>query len=131
MHLSLLAERIEQLATAGLLRLPDDDLQRAHLVTRHPQVLLDLSSNDYLGLRGAPAGPTVSRETPLPGAGGHGRDVSRETLREWGAGASRLLHGTVPAHLEVESSVARWLGQPAALLFSSGYAANVGALAAL
>lgn len=48
-----------------------------------------------------------------------------------GAGASRLIHGTHATHLAVEETVANWLGHPAALLFSSGYAANVGALGAL
>ena len=129
MHLSQLGERIEQLATAGLLRLPDDDLHRAQLAKRHD--LLDLSSNDYLGLRGGPTGPVVSRETPLPEATRRSPGVSRETQLEWGAGSSRLLYGTVPPHLEVEAAVASWLGHSAALLFTSGYAANVGALAAL
>lgn len=64
---------------------------------------------------------TVSRETS--GAWGTGLP--------WGAGSSRLLHGSVRAHLGVEELVAAWLGQPAALLFASGYAANVGALSAL
>ncbi len=60
----------------------------------------------------------VSRET-------HGRQV------DFGAGASRLIFGTDVTHLEVERQVAGWLRQPAALLFSSGYAANVGALGCL
>ncbi len=132
MHLTLLAERIEQLATAGLLRLPDDEILRARLGVRFGSALLDLSSNDYLGLRGAPLpGGAVSRETPFPASPDEGSDVSRETSREWGAGSSRLLNGTTPEHLEVEAAVARWVGQPAALLFASGYAANVGALSAL
>lgn len=129
MHLANLAERIEHLATAGLLRLPDDDVLRSQLGARHGAQLVDLSSNDYLGLRG-PHG-TVSRETPLPQDLPQGPNVSRETPREWGAGSSRLLYGTVPAHLSVEATVASWLGHPAGLLFTSGYAANVGALSAL
>lgn len=48
-----------------------------------------------------------------------------------GAGASRLVHGTHPQHLDLETAFARWVAQPAALTFSSGYAANVGAIAAL
>jgi len=130
MHLSTLAERIEQLATAGLLRLPDDDLQRSRLRARFGSGLLDLSSNDYLGLAGVgPAG--VSRETSVAAAATQVVDVSRETGAGWGAGASRLLNGTVQDHLELEATLASWLGQPASLLFPSGYAANVGALSAL
>lgn len=70
--------------------------------------LLDCSSNDYLG---------------------YARDVSRET--SLGAGASRLIHGTTSEHLELESRLADWVQLPAALLFSSGYAANVGLLQSL
>lgn len=70
--------------------------------------LLDCSSNDYLG---------------------YARDVSRET--SLGAGASRLIHGTTEEHLELEGRLAAWVGLPAALLFSSGYAANVGLIQSL
>src|SRR5262245_11806163 len=52
MHLGQLGERIEHLATAGLLRLPDDDLHRSRLTERLGGSLLDLTSNDYLGLAG-------------------------------------------------------------------------------
>src|SRR5690606_26823025 len=61
-------------------------------------------------------------------------NVSRETSgadHARGAGASRLIFGSAPEHLQVEREVATWLGFPAALLFASGYAANVGALSAL
>jgi 8-amino-7-oxononanoate synthase len=69
---------------------------------------LDASSNDYLGL---------SRLS-----------VSRETS---GAGASRLLYGTRSPHERLEEGLAAWLGVATTLLFSSGYAANVGALSCL
>ncbi|WP_437305861.1 aminotransferase class I/II-fold pyridoxal phosphate-dependent enzyme [Sorangium sp. So ce388] len=73
--------------------------------------MLVLCSNDYLGYAGLPcsAGDTVSG----------------------GAGASRLVSGNHEAHLMAEGAIAAWLGMEAALLFSSGYAANVGTLAAL
>jgi 8-amino-7-oxononanoate synthase len=48
-----------------------------------------------------------------------------------GRGASRLLGGNDDAHVQLEELLARWLGVDQALLFSSGYAANVGMLAAL
>lgn len=76
---------------------------------------VDVCSNDYLGY----ARGSVSRET-IPGA-----------LATPGAGASRLIHGTHSAHLALEASLADWVGLPAALLFSSGYAANAGVIAAL
>ncbi len=48
-----------------------------------------------------------------------------------GAGASRLIAGERPEHRALEAAVAGWLNVPAALAFSSGYAANVGVLSAL
>jgi len=75
--------------------------------------LIDVCSNDYLGY--AAAG--VSRETILDLRGG--------------AGASRLVSGTLPVHERLESEVADWLGHEAALLFSSGYVANLSTIAAL
>jgi 8-amino-7-oxononanoate synthase len=72
--------------------------------------LLDLCSNDYLGYAAE----------PWPGPSGRS-----------GAGASRLVSGNHRAHEETEAVLAAWLGAEAALLFSSGYAANVGVLTAL
>jgi 8-amino-7-oxononanoate synthase len=72
---------------------------------------VDARSNDYLGL--AP------------------RSVSRETTGTVGAGASRLISGTHPEHRQLELELAAWLGFEDCLLFSSGYAANVGAISAL
>ncbi len=66
-------------------------------------------SNDYLGL--------ASRIVP-PGA-------------ESGAGASRLVSGERREHVALEGEIARFLGLPAALAFTSGYAANVGLMASL
>jgi 8-amino-7-oxononanoate synthase len=69
---------------------------------------ISFCSNDYLGLGERAASPARA-----------------------GAGASRLIDGDTPEHRALEQSLAEWLGADAALLFSSGYAANVGALAAL
>ncbi|MBN1612662.1 MAG: 8-amino-7-oxononanoate synthase [Polyangiaceae bacterium] len=77
---------------------------------------VDACSNDYLGY----ARESVSRET----------EMALLTHR-LGAGASRLIRGTHQAHVDLESRLADWVQLPAALLFSSGYAANVGALSAL
>jgi 8-amino-7-oxononanoate synthase len=75
---------------------------------------VDASSNDYLGL----AAQIVSRETDVQGA----------TV---GAGASRLIHGSRDAQLALERDLAAWVGLPESLLFTSGYAANVGLVTAL
>src|SRR5262249_15413150 len=50
---------------------------------------------------------------------------------ETGAGASRLIVGEHPAHGHLERALASWLDVEACLLFSSGYAANLGTIAAL
>ncbi len=111
-RLSELPDLLRGLDEAGLLRTPDDRLERARLAEQLGGNVLDLSSNDYLGL----APDSVSRETRFSAKG---------------AGASRLIHGTRPEHLALEAEVADWVGQERALYFSSGYAANVGALSAL
>ncbi|MFD7628856.1 8-amino-7-oxononanoate synthase [Streptomyces sp. NPDC059851] len=79
--------------------------------------LLDLASNDYLGLSRHPE--TV-----------HG---AREAAARWGAGAtgSRLVTGTTELHGELERELADFCGFEAALVLSSGYAANLAAVTAL
>ncbi|MGZ8180178.1 8-amino-7-oxononanoate synthase [Williamsia sp. SKLECPSW1] len=78
---------------------------------------LDLASNDYLGL---------TRDPRVTAA-------AARAAQEWGAGAtaSRLVVGTTAAHDALETELAAFLGVPAALVFSSGYMANVGAVSAL
>jgi 8-amino-7-oxononanoate synthase len=81
------------------------------------RVLLNLSSNDYLGL---------SQEPRLIGA-------AREAAARWGvgAGASRLVVGHLALHEEVEASLARFKDTEAAVIFSTGYMANLGTISAL
>ena len=79
--------------------------------------VIDLAGNDYLGLA------TDPRLV----------DAAVEAVRTWGAGAtaSRLVTGTTRLHGELEDALAAYAGQPAALVFSSGYLANLGAVTAL
>lgn len=79
--------------------------------------LLDLASNDYLGLARHPE--------VVEGAA--------SAARTWGGGAtgSRLVTGTTALHAELESELAGFCGFEAALVFSSGYAANLAAVTAL
>jgi 8-amino-7-oxononanoate synthase len=79
--------------------------------------LINFSSNDYLGL---------ANDRRL-------RDAAIATINRFGvgAGASRLISGTQSPHLRLESALAKWKGVPAALCFSSGYAAALGTLPAL
>lgn len=73
---------------------------------------IDLSSNDYLGLAGHPK---------LIAAG-------KRALDEFGAGsgASRLLSGDLSIHHQLETAIAHFKNKEAALVFNSGYQANVG-----
>ena len=89
------------------------------LVPRPPgvQPCLDLASNDYLGL---------SRHPEVVSA-------CAEAAQEFGAGAtgSRLVTGTTALHAELERALADHVGSPSALVFSSGYLANLAAVTAL
>ncbi|MEV6104549.1 8-amino-7-oxononanoate synthase [Streptomyces sp. NPDC051940] len=79
--------------------------------------VLDLAGNDYLGLTRHPE--------VVEGAAA--------AARRWGAGAtgSRLVTGTTELHAELEAELAAFCGFEAALVFSSGYAANLAAVTAL
>ncbi|HEU4578556.1 MAG TPA: aminotransferase class I/II-fold pyridoxal phosphate-dependent enzyme [Polyangiaceae bacterium] len=78
----------------------------------------------------SPRTASAARDRSKPSASPDAtRAVSRET--PLGAGAARLISGTHTAHLRLERTLAAWLGMDAALLFSSAYAANLGALSAL
>lgn len=94
------------------LRVALDELEAAGLRRRKPAPHAGLSycSNDYLGLAERRLGETGSRV---------------------GSGASRLIAGEDEAHAELEGAIAAWLGVETSLLFSSGYAANVGMVSAL
>jgi 8-amino-7-oxononanoate synthase len=113
------------------LRLILDELREAGLYrelrvvesAQGPRVQLDgrdvllLCSNDYLGLAG---------DARL-------RDAAGEAAERWGAGAgaSRLISGTMTPHTELEQRLAELKGTEACLLFGSGYLANTGVIAAL
>jgi len=79
--------------------------------------VLDLAGNDYLGL---------SRHPEVRAAAGR-------AAAEWGAGStgSRLVTGSTRLHEELEIELADLVGATAALVFSSGYLANIGAVTAL
>ncbi len=78
---------------------------------------IDLASNDYLGLT---ADPRVA-------------EAAAAAASVWGAGAtsSRLVAGTTRLHLDLEQELAALAGMEAALVFSSGYLANIGVITAL
>jgi 8-amino-7-oxononanoate synthase len=78
---------------------------------------LDLASNDYLGL---------STDSRLKAAA-----IAATERYGTGARASRVVTGTLPIHDDLEQALSELTSQPAALVFSSGYAANLGILTAL
>ena len=103
-----------------------DGLRRTRRVTDSPQgpsireggeTLVNFASNDYLGLANDP----------------RVLDAAREAIRRYGfgSGASPLVVGHTRAHEEAEHAFAAFTGNPRALLFASGYAANLGILTAL
>ncbi|MFI0483143.1 8-amino-7-oxononanoate synthase [Actinomadura sp. 9N215] len=108
--LARLRDAAERRAEAGL---------RRTLRPRPPGTggLVDLASNDYLGLAGDPrlvAGAVAA-------------------AREWGTGStgSRLVTGTTELHAELDRRLAAFTGSAAGLAFSSGFLANLGAVTAL
>jgi glycine C-acetyltransferase/8-amino-7-oxononanoate synthase len=110
--------RLDELKALGLAR-------RTRLVSgpQGPHVVLDgkpvvlLCSNNYLGLADHPRVRTAAAEAAM----------------RWGvgAGASRLVSGTMTIHRRLEERLAAFKGRETALLFGSGYLANVGVVAAL
>ncbi|MFH1877761.1 MAG: 8-amino-7-oxononanoate synthase [Candidatus Omnitrophota bacterium] len=77
---------------------------------------IDFSSNDYLSLAGHPE---------LRKAAGEG------LTRAVGTSASRLITGTTPLHALLEEEIASFKNKPAALIFNTGYQANLGIISAV
>ena len=73
-----------------------------------------LGSNNYLGLTGDP----------------RVKAAAREALDRYGTAltGSRLLNGTIPLHVELEREIAEWMGTEDAIVFTTGYQANLGTI---
>jgi 8-amino-7-oxononanoate synthase len=84
------------------------------LLVEGARPVVSFASNDYLGL------------TRHPGVVA----AAHAALDRWGtgAGAARLIVGSRPVHAELESALAQWRGTDAALVFPTGYTANLGVL---
>lgn len=110
---------LEELAGQGRLRTPRSLQPGADglLEREDGTVLVDFSSNDYLGLRTHP----LLRERALAWAGRYGA----------GAGASRLVTGTAPGMVALEARLAALKGMEAACIFASGWQANATLVPAL
>lgn len=105
--LGYLEDDLASLGERGLLRVPEGPACSE---------AIDACTNDYLGY-----GVTPMSEAEIDAVRG----------LPAGARASRLIDGTQPAHSALETAVAKWVGLPAALSFSSGFSANVGLLQAI
>ncbi len=92
-------------------------LQRGDRIEIDGQTLINFGSNDYLGLAADPRVIAAARDA-----------MERYG---WGSGASPLVTGRSELHAELERKLAEFEGTEAALLFPSGYAANVGTITAL
>jgi len=115
---SELLEELEDLKGKSLYRSPSTVFSRQDARLKlDERYFLNFSSNNYLGLA---AHPRVIRK-------------ASEALRRWGAGsgASRLISGNLKIHEDLEEKIARFKKEEAALVFSSGYLAGLGAVTAL
>ena len=113
-----LARRLEELRAQGLHReLRRVDSPQAPRLILEGKSLLNFSSNDYLGLANHPAL----------------KEAAQRAVAEFGAGAgaSRLISGSLAPFHELEAALAEFKGAGAALTFSTGYATALGAIPAL
>jgi len=111
-------ERLRQLEEQHLLRsLQLIDSEPGPVVTIEGRRVILMASNNYLGLATHPKLKHAA--------------VSATERFGVGSGASRLVSGTLPPHQELETALARFKGVESALVFSSGYLANIGLIPAL
>ena len=109
---------LEDIESRGLMRkLSALEGPQQTRVIRNGRELWNFSSNDYLGLATHPALKVAA--------------MAECERSGFGSGASRLICGTLAAHEELDSTIAEFKQTPAALSFSSGYAAAMGAIPAL
>jgi 8-amino-7-oxononanoate synthase len=111
-------DRAEQLAAAKegdllpYFRLIES--QAGPVVEMEGREMIMLGSNNYLGLTGDE----------------RVKAASREALETYGTAltGSRFMNGTIPLHVELEREIAEWMGTEDALVFTTGYQANVGCI---
>ena len=113
------AEQLDQLRQQGNFRQFRSNQQQGKTIEIQQQQMLNLSSNDYLGL----ASDLRLREQFF--------DETPNTERLMSASSSRLLTGNFPAYEQLEATLTQLFHGRAALLFNSGYHMNIGILPAL
>jgi 8-amino-7-oxononanoate synthase len=113
-----LNDRLEALRAREMYRRPRVvESRQGRVLEVDGRELLNFCSNDYLGLAG---------DARIAGA-------FKQGAEQWGvgSGASHLICGHTAAHEALEEALAEFTGRPRALLYSSGYGANVGVINAL
>jgi len=90
------------------------DSEAGPLVEMGGRETIMLGSNNYLGLTGDP----------------RVKQAARDALERYGTGltGSRLLNGTTPLHVDLERELAEWMGTEDAIVFTTGYQANLGCI---
>jgi 8-amino-7-oxononanoate synthase len=114
---SWIAQELSEMTSRGLLRELRPLPGLGGKIEIDGRTVLNFSSNDYLNLAGDPAL----------------KQAAADAIERYGCGAtaSRLMAGTSDLHTELEQKLAELKRREAALVFSSGYAANVGTIGAL
>ncbi|HLM10111.1 MAG TPA: aminotransferase class I/II-fold pyridoxal phosphate-dependent enzyme [Thermoleophilaceae bacterium] len=120
------------------------DKARRHERLEQLQVAREHDLMPYFRVLEGPAGPVVvmeGRERIMLGSNNYlgltgderVKEAARAALERYGTGltGSRFLNGTLDLHLELERELAEWMGTDDALVFSTGYLANTGAIGTL
>jgi len=118
MPADFIATELAEIKRRGLYRqLRQVDGEQGPPILLDGREVLNFSSNNYLGLANHPALQTAAKEA----------------LERYGcgSGASRLISGNMTLHLELEESIAKLKGTESALVFNSGFQANIGILSIL
>jgi 8-amino-7-oxononanoate synthase len=128
---------------ADTTRAPVDVFEKARSHDRAQQLEAAKEADvlPYFRLLESAAGPVVEmegRETIMLGSNNYlgltgdvrVKQAAREALETYGTGltGSRLLNGTTPMHLELEGELADWMGSEDAIVFTTGYQANLGCI---
>jgi len=116
--MDFIQEELSKLRREGLFReLRTVESAQGRHVTIAGKTYLCFCSNNYLGLANDP----------------RVKEAARKATDEygWGAGASRLISGTMKLHRELEERLAEFKGTQSSMLFATGYMANVGTIASL
>jgi 8-amino-7-oxononanoate synthase len=137
---------VKRVALTRALASPVDVFEKARTHDRREQLEAAKEGDllPYFRILESQAGPVVEmegRETIMLGSNnylglttdGRVKQAARDALETYGTGVtgSRLLNGTTPLHLELEREIAEWMGTEDAIVFTTGYQSNLGAISAI